>query len=701
MQGRGGTINSFLDTVDIDQGAIPNNTSMSQRNSLNNMLNPVDSRLANYAVNSSGAVRSSVLNDEVQSFNGWNSGEPSTRINLENQVNDDKMECGWSSSSSYSVHTGPPSRSDGRQTEPTNILFPERVTNRQSGNRGRNGAAYLQGSSSNHIPQNFNLNEGNTGSSASNVQGIAASIGPNFHNSSVLERELKSNAFDNVGSSSGSSNYMMEEDSSGSCSALGSWGLSCKRKALEGTSRQFEGSSSLSQHAENGAWHTLPGCNDAANILSLSTPSQVNPPDQPNLRVGSGFRDVATEVFPSSSVRRTNVGSQQESLLLSLSPAAVSRRSIFSSSNQSSSVAVNSSSQNQPQSMHISAASSSMPPFRRASAFGSRAGNPSLSIGDIRGVGSQEEASLRNISRNNAENPILVPSSDTRNGVQDPAGWTLASGNNITSSGGVASTQSGTSSSINPPPHRPWVSLHLPPTQSQQRFPEFSPWSLFQSFDSEAATHGGNFPHLPTGPSSSSQEAVGSSGASSQGNNQPYSRSGILWERQGDEFLGMPHSMQALAADIEGRHRLISEIRQVLNAMRRGENLRIEDYMLFDPLIYHGMAEMHDRHRDMRLDVDNMSYEELLALEEQIGDVSTGLSEETIFELMKQQKYMSIATRSSSPDVEPCCVCQEEYVDGDDLGILDCGHEFHTSCIKQWLTQKNLCPVCKTTALRK
>ena len=34
-----------------------------------------------------------------------------------------------------------------------------------------------------------------------------------------------------------------------------------------------------------------------------------------------------------------------------------------------------------------------------------------------------------------------------------------------------------------------------------------------------------------------------------------------------------------------------------------------QDYMLFDPLIYHGMAEMHDQHRDMRLDVDNMSYE--------------------------------------------------------------------------------------------
>lgn len=42
---------------------------------------------------------------------------------------------------------------------------------------------------------------------------------------------------------------------------------------------------------------------------------------------------------------------------------------------------------------------------------------------------------------------------------------------------------------------------------------------------------------------------------------------------------------------------------------------------------------------------------------------------------------------------------QEEYTEGEDMGTLECGHEFHSQCIKEWLKQKNLCPICKTTGL--
>ncbi|GJW49720.1 retrovirus-related pol polyprotein LINE-1 [Tanacetum coccineum] len=57
---------------------------------------------------------------------------------------------------------------------------------------------------------------------------------------------------------------------------------------------------------------------------------------------------------------------------------------------------------------------------------------------------------------------------------------------------------------------------------------------------------------------------------------------------------------------------------------------------------YHNSMNFPDQYQDMRLDIDDMSYEELLALEERIGNVSTGLSEEGIFECLSEQVYCSV-----------------------------------------------------------
>ncbi|KAL8234717.1 hypothetical protein R6Q59_020817 [Mikania micrantha] len=225
------------------------------------------------------------------------------------------------------------------------------------------------------------------------------------------------------------------------------------------------------------------------------------------------------------------------------------------------------------------------------------------------------------------------------------------------------------------------------PTNDLQISDDVPPWTLFPYLETESIAHRGHFRNFPSGPSSSSNENVRSSGSRSQPHHHQPS---LRLEVPDDEW-------RAVFADIEGRQRLVSEMRQILNVLRRGENLSSEDYMLVDPFV-NGVADLHDRHRDMRLDVDNMSYEELLALEERIGDVKTGLTEELILNSLNQRKYfsfMAIATQN----FEPCCICQEEYNNGDDIGVLDCGHEFHTCCIKQWLTQKNICPICKMTGL--
>ncbi|GAA0155204.1 ubiquitin-protein ligase [Lithospermum erythrorhizon] len=136
---------------------------------------------------------------------------------------------------------------------------------------------------------------------------------------------------------------------------------------------------------------------------------------------------------------------------------------------------------------------------------------------------------------------------------------------------------------------------------------------------------------------------------------------------------------------VEARQRLV---RQLRNTAQRGNNRRAQNVTI-------EVAE-HDRHRDMRLDIDNMSYEELLALEERIGNVCTGLSDEVIMRSMKQRKHLPVNSSSTS---EPCCICQEEFVAGDEIGATVCEHEFHFKCIKEWLSQKNVCPICKKTAL--
>ncbi|XP_071723611.1 probable E3 ubiquitin-protein ligase ZFP1 [Rutidosis leptorrhynchoides] len=121
---------------------------------------------------------------------------------------------------------------------------------------------------------------------------------------------------------------------------------------------------------------------------------------------------------------------------------------------------------------------------------------------------------------------------------------------------------------------------------------------------------------------------------------------------------------------------------------------------------YYEMENSLDHHRDMRLDIEHMSYEELLALEEEIGSVSTGLSEETISSRLETRTYFPSATGFNLEEVacpdqdsDSCIICQEEYKNREKIGVLKCGHEYHAICVRQWLVVKNTCPICKSEAL--
>ncbi|KAH7546272.1 hypothetical protein FEM48_Zijuj01G0182600 [Ziziphus jujuba var. spinosa] len=124
----------------------------------------------------------------------------------------------------------------------------------------------------------------------------------------------------------------------------------------------------------------------------------------------------------------------------------------------------------------------------------------------------------------------------------------------------------------------------------------------------------------------------------------------------------------------------------------------IEDVQARNHSPLYNINGMHNHiYGDMWLDVDGMSYEELLSLEDRIGYVSTGLSKEVAHASLKHSKYFLFAEENAPKEF--CSICQEDYVEEDELGTLDCNHGFHIACITQWLGYKNICPICKSTGL--
>lgn len=94
------------------------------------------------------------------------------------------------------------------------------------------------------------------------------------------------------------------------------------------------------------------------------------------------------------------------------------------------------------------------------------------------------------------------------------------------------------------------------------------------------------------------------------------------------------------------------------------------------------------------IDPDRMSYEELLELEERLGEVKKkGASKDTI--AAHTQTYTFHSSSSSNKEALRCSVCMDDFEDRDEVRLLPCFHAYHRACIDQWLTKKASCPVCQ------
>lgn len=128
----------------------------------------------------------------------------------------------------------------------------------------------------------------------------------------------------------------------------------------------------------------------------------------------------------------------------------------------------------------------------------------------------------------------------------------------------------------------------------------------------------------------------------------------------------------------------IKKYKEKIEELKKKENLNKEN------LLYNYFVEMNEQimrslNEDMP-NLDNMTYEELLALEDKIGYVNKGFSKSQI-DKIKSYKY--------DGETISCVICQENIEKNNDIKKLSCQHIFHSKCIDPWLSKEKSCPFCK------
>lgn len=109
------------------------------------------------------------------------------------------------------------------------------------------------------------------------------------------------------------------------------------------------------------------------------------------------------------------------------------------------------------------------------------------------------------------------------------------------------------------------------------------------------------------------------------------------------------------------------------------------------------------RHDQLDIDVDRMSYEELLALGDRLGHIQrAGPTSDELARLPTRCVEASSASEGHghAEGTRQCSVCYDDYAAGDELRTLPCLHSFHKACIDRWLTSgmpgARTCPVCNS-----
>ena len=160
-------------------------------------------------------------------------------------------------------------------------------------------------------------------------------------------------------------------------------------------------------------------------------------------------------------------------------------------------------------------------------------------------------------------------------------------------------------------------------------------------------------------------------------------------ENQINNFQTLNSNLQSRIESIKRRIEQRRTHNQLHENIRRRRQQARE---IFENYIMSMILNSHLQRENDYPNVDNMSYEELLALEERIGNVNNGLNDEQIKKLKRdyfdKKKYNDL-----------CIICQNNFKDKEKVIVVPCKHCFHEDCIVPWLKNKKQCPFCKSEVI--
>ncbi|XP_073045922.1 probable E3 ubiquitin-protein ligase RHG1A isoform X1 [Primulina eburnea] len=640
MQGQRSSVSAALpENISFDLGLSSVPSGIDSQMSWNGMQASAQNFVPEYRISSSDSNISYLHHVRHDGVNGeWSAGSSSAAQNQDKQ-NEGKTE------NIISTHTRATLSIDERQFEQSNFFAFDIPNANPNDNYTTDGLLHAPDSSSEALLQDLNMSSGfesneddeveiiehrNTYASAGSSNGYRTSVG---------------GSSDSLRLPSGFRGCAMEESEYGSGSLDGQR-ASCKRKIFEVVGQSSgAGSSNSYQNVERSQWTVQSAQLDARNN---TMPAQIsnnlvinNGSERSNSRLRIGVGEAVSagpfSLYPSRTaenslrnfISRSNGRQRQDQMHVNPSSTEAEFGSVDGSSSQNSSRLVlrnhlldlNPSPVAENGSVHGQSALLQVPFVRRNlqsrwnEASSSRTNGPfaSTPILGERDARLFDETAQRNIPISISDHRIFIPDREMRSSSRYPINWNFASGINNIAGNAASTSQVATSSGLDSASPN-WSHGRCP--QYPHRLSEIVRRSLLSSAGTESGA--GQSSNLATRTSSpaTSQEMPLMFRPGSQGQRMSNQRSALL-ERRRESAFGTPNSLRVFASATEGRTAVMSEqIRRVLDLMRRGEALRLEDLMILDNSVFFGMADLHDqhdRHRDMRLDVDNMTYEELLA----------------------------------------------------------------------------------------